>query len=180
MNKEDVRDRCKRRKMIKDVRWSGWVWVGECFFWYRPTRVVPDKRPLNGCVCSSLQTHTVPSVLWRCWLGGRKGTRPVKKLSGGVLAWLSVCSEVQTCIWPSWCMSAPLSRQTTTPTPHHSSFLDIGCPSFRPTNSVKAQKATKVIYNLNSANIACFSRKKNRYNNTLHNICVQYLVRQFC
>jgi len=33
-----------------DVRWSGWVWVGECFFWYRPTRVVPDQRPLNGCV----------------------------------------------------------------------------------------------------------------------------------
>ena len=24
-----------------------------------------------------------------------------KNLSGGVLAWLSVCSEVQTCIWPS-------------------------------------------------------------------------------
>jgi len=28
-------------------------------------------------------------------LGGRKGIRPVKKLSGGVLAWLSVWSEVQ-------------------------------------------------------------------------------------
>ena len=27
--------------------------------------------------------------------------RPVKKLSGGVLSWLSVWSEVQTCIWPS-------------------------------------------------------------------------------
>jgi len=26
---------------------------------------------------------------------------PVKKLSGGVLAWLSVWSEVQTCVWPS-------------------------------------------------------------------------------
>jgi len=25
--------------------------VGECFFWYRPTRVVLDQRPLNGCVC---------------------------------------------------------------------------------------------------------------------------------
>ena len=25
--------------------------MGECFFWYRPTRVVPDKRPLSGCVC---------------------------------------------------------------------------------------------------------------------------------
>jgi len=34
-------------------------------------------------------------------LGGRKGIRPVKKLSGGVLVWLSVWSEVQTCIWPS-------------------------------------------------------------------------------
>jgi len=27
------------------------VWVGECFFWYRPTRVVPDQRPLNGRCC---------------------------------------------------------------------------------------------------------------------------------
>jgi len=35
------------------------------------------------------------SVLWRCWLGDRKGIRPV---SGGVLAWLSVWSEVQTCM----------------------------------------------------------------------------------
>jgi len=43
----------------------------------------------------------MPSVLWRCWLGGRKGIRPVKKLSGGVLAWLSVWSEVQACIRPS-------------------------------------------------------------------------------
>ena len=51
MNEEDAIDRCKWKKMIKDVRWSGWVWVGECFFWYRFTRVVPNQRPLNGCVC---------------------------------------------------------------------------------------------------------------------------------
>jgi len=38
----------------------------------------------------------------KSWLGGRKGIRPAKKLSGGVLVWLSVWSEVQTCIWPSW------------------------------------------------------------------------------
>jgi len=49
------------------------------------------------------------SVLWRCWLGGRKGIRPVKNLSGGVLVWLSVCSEVQTCIWSSWCHCHSLS-----------------------------------------------------------------------
>ena len=51
LNIEDAMDHSKWRKVIKDVRWSGWMWVGECFFWYRPTRVVPDQRPLNGCVC---------------------------------------------------------------------------------------------------------------------------------
>ena len=51
----------------------------------------------------------VPSVLWRCWLGSRKGIRPVKNLSGGVLAWLSVWSELQTCIRPSWCHCHSLS-----------------------------------------------------------------------
>ena len=54
LNKEDATDRCKWRKLIKEVHWPGWVWVGECFFWYRPTRVVPDKRPLNGCCCCTL------------------------------------------------------------------------------------------------------------------------------
>ena len=44
-----------------------------------------------------------------CWLGGRKGIRPVKKLSGGVLAWLSVWCNVQSCIWPSWCHCHSLS-----------------------------------------------------------------------
>ena len=51
----------------------------------------------------------MPPVLWRCWLGGRKGIWPVKKLSGGVLACLSVWSEVQTCIRPSWCHCHSLS-----------------------------------------------------------------------
>ena len=45
----------------------------------------------------------LPSVLWLCWLGDRKGIRPVKKLSGGVLVWLSVWSGVQTYIWSSCC-----------------------------------------------------------------------------
>jgi len=48
-------------------------------------------------------------VLWHCWLGSRKGIRPVKKLSGGVLAWLFVWSDVQICIWPSWCQCHSLS-----------------------------------------------------------------------
>ena len=51
LNKEDAMDHSKWRKLIKDVRWSGCVWVGECFFWYRPTREVQEQRPLNSCVC---------------------------------------------------------------------------------------------------------------------------------
>jgi len=35
------------------------------------------------------------------------------------------------------CKSAPHSRQITTPAPHHSVFLQAGCPSCHPTNSVK-------------------------------------------
>ena len=34
-------------------------------------------------------------------VGWQEGHQACKKLSGGVLAWLSVWSEVQTCIWPS-------------------------------------------------------------------------------
>ena len=34
-------------------------------------------------------------------VGPQEGHPACKKLSGGVLVWLSVWSEVQTCIWPS-------------------------------------------------------------------------------
>ena len=34
-------------------------------------------------------------------VGRQEGHPACKKLGGGVLAWLSVWSEVQTCIWPS-------------------------------------------------------------------------------
>jgi len=57
------------------------------------------QRFLHRCISPP---PPMPSVLWHCWLGGRKGIRPVKKQSGGVLAWLSVWSDVQICIWPGW------------------------------------------------------------------------------
>jgi len=34
-------------------------------------------------------------------VGQQEGHPACKKLSSGVLAWLSVWSELQTCIWPS-------------------------------------------------------------------------------
>jgi len=52
--------------VIKEVRWPGWVWAGECFFWYRPTRVVRDKRPLNGCCCCCTLTRKI--IVWKMWI----------------------------------------------------------------------------------------------------------------
>ena len=72
-------------------------------FAYGPANAAATPKPHN------ILRHLIQtSVLWRCWLGGRQGIRPVK-LSGGVLAWLSVWSEVQTCIWPSRCHCHSLS-----------------------------------------------------------------------
>jgi len=42
-------------------------------------------------------------------VGQQEGHPACKKLSGGMLAWLSVWSEVQTCVRPSWCHCHSLS-----------------------------------------------------------------------
>ena len=42
-------------------------------------------------------------------VGRQEGHPACKKMSGGVLAWLSVWSEMQTCIWASWCHCHSLS-----------------------------------------------------------------------
>ena len=42
-------------------------------------------------------------------VGWQEGHPACKKLSGGVLAWLTVWSQVQTCIRPSWCHCHSLS-----------------------------------------------------------------------
>ena len=52
MNKVDAIDRCKWRKMIEDVRWSGWVWVSVSSGTGLPglSRTKAVKR-LCVCVC---------------------------------------------------------------------------------------------------------------------------------
>ena len=53
-------------------------------------------------VITKLKATYVPSVLWRCWLGGRKGIRPVKtEWSGaGVVICLQRGADLHK---PSWC-----------------------------------------------------------------------------
>ena len=56
----------------------------------------------------------------------------------------------------SWaiCKSASRSRQITVPVPHHSNFLQAGCPSYHPPNSVKALKAKKLLQNEHNENFS--------------------------
>ena len=47
----------------------------------------------------------IPSVLWCCWFGGRKGIRPVKTEWWGA----GMVISLQPCIWSSWCHCHSLS-----------------------------------------------------------------------
>jgi len=70
------------------------------------------SRQICAFICNLLFTDD------SCWVafsaltllvGQQEGHPVCKKLSGEVLAWLSVWSEVQTCIWPGWCHCHSLS-----------------------------------------------------------------------
>jgi len=56
-----------------------------------------------------LYKHYISHSALTLLVGRQEGHPAYKNLSGGVLAWLSVWSEVQTCIWPSWCHCCSLS-----------------------------------------------------------------------
>jgi len=59
---------------------------------------------LTWLILASLSCYTPAAFSALTLLVGRQEGHPAwKKLSGGVLAWLSVWSEVQTCILPSRC-----------------------------------------------------------------------------
>ena len=61
---------------------------------------------------------------------------------------MSISLKQETVSDSTWaiCKSAPRCRQITMPAPHHSVFLQAGCPSCCPTNSIKALKARIQIY----------------------------------
>ena len=60
---------------------------------------------LSYCHCSVTFAFSALTLL----VGRQEGHPACKKLSGGVLAWLSAWSELQTCIWSSWCHCHSLS-----------------------------------------------------------------------
>ena len=113
-------------------------------FWYRPTRVVLDKGPLNGCVCVLFNNKF--HLYWHIMLPSEKNPQisPMQKkncnahaqifrhmhthpFNGLFFQDLNEARDdgVLGCSGISWTIckqSAPRSRQITTPTPHHSIF----------------------------------------------------------
>ena len=103
----------------------------------RPTKGALSSAAIRPSVCPTSLVHKRCilglRLLWNtnrkphvivikrtCWIilafspltllfGRQEGNPACKKWSGWVLAWLSVWSEVQTCIWPSWCHCRSLS-----------------------------------------------------------------------
>ena len=99
----------------------------------------PLCKLMSACYYWNTHTHTRLMALFP-GLPGWASTRKVKPIlillkqetmSGSGISWAT-------------CKSASRSRQITMPVPHQSSFLQAGCPSWCPTNSVKAPKAITI------------------------------------
>ena len=98
--------------------------------------VVVAKQPVTT-ITTHTHTHLFNGLFSRTtWLSRYQKVKPI---------WILLKQETVGGSGISWaiCKSAPCSRQITTPL----FFLQAGCPSCRPTNSVKALKAA-AFYNL--------------------------------
>ena len=99
-------------------------------------------------VTKGIHTYTHP------FNGPLSGTTRVSWYQKGKTIWILLKQETVSGSGISWvvCKSAPRSRQITMPAPHHSNFLQTGCPSCRPTNSTKALKAVAALLKAWKAN----------------------------
>ena len=109
----------------------------------RLLRPAAASRPTLMYYLTYTHTHTRLTALC-LGVPGWAGTRKVKPI------WILLKLETVSGNGIGWaiCKSAPRSRQITTPAPHYSSFLQAGCPSCCPTNSVKALKAIDILLDI--------------------------------
>ena len=59
--------------------------------------------------CWYVNICDMPSVHWRCWLGGRKGIQPVKIWVMGCWHGYLSGARCRLALWPSWCHCHSLS-----------------------------------------------------------------------
>jgi len=100
-----VQDMKERRRVNYSFSWERMLNLNGdtgVFLQYTHARL---HRSLAACVSVCVYLSVSSSVCafsaLMLLVGWQEGHPACKKLSGGVMAWLSVWSEVQTCIWPS-------------------------------------------------------------------------------
>jgi len=125
-------------KLYVDISVAFALHIGVC---YKKIRIIYSVQTDHSVLTTHVDTHTHTHTCLTALFPGLPrwaGTRKVKPI------WILLKQETVSGSGISWaiCKSAPHSRQITTPAPHHSSFLQAGCPSCRPINSIKALKAT--------------------------------------
>ena len=121
----------------RDCRNNNWVATTTVFC--RPDALPVTQPTLMPVVHTHTHTHPIK--------GPFSGTTQVSWYQKGKTNLILLKQETVSGSGISWavCKSAPLSRQITTLAPNHSVFLQTGCPSSRPTNSVKALKETVLV-----------------------------------
>jgi len=115
-----------------------------------PVPSTPAKTPVTHT--GLFVTHLCSCLLWPHTQGRVQyihpfnvplsGTTRVSRYQKGKTIWILLKQEAVSGSGISWavCKSVPRSSQITMPAPHHLVFLQAGCPSCHPTNSVKALK----------------------------------------
>ena len=88
-----AQDRCHRIGQTRDVH----IYRSACFS--NSENIGPCSESILWFILFIYPAFSALTLL----VGWQEGHPACKKLSGGVLAGLSVWSEVQTCTWPSWC-----------------------------------------------------------------------------
>jgi len=122
---------CYHRGQLLCISWGMWI--------------LSMERETSLKMQCGTHTHTHTHLTALCpGLPRWAGTRKVKPV------WILLKQDTMSGIGISWaiCKSASRSRQITTPVPHHTVFLQIGCPSCRPTSTEPVKENVPMVINL--------------------------------
>ena len=98
-------------KNMKQLAKSRVLCEYRCDFWYHSSSIAKPSQQSKpaGFFCHYLPLFLMAFSALTLLVGRQEGHPACKNLSGGVLAWLSIWSEVKTCTWPCWCHCHSLS-----------------------------------------------------------------------
>ena len=89
-------------KNMKQLAKSRVLYEYRCDFWYHNSSIAKPSQQSKpaGFFCHYLPLFLMAFSALTLLVGRQEGHPACKNLSGGVLVWLSIWSEVKTCIWP--------------------------------------------------------------------------------